>query len=181
MERRSILQSLLAAALGGTHAAKAQNSKEPVFVAAGEDRFHDQTMLPQCKLSAKDTKGAMSVFGTPRNFPVRGSAVPLHVHHRQDEFWYVAEGEVLFQVGDRKIRAQAGDTVFGPRGVPHSLRSMAEHGSLISILQPAGTLEEFFHELAQLRMKEGTMPPPERMAELFRAHGMEIVGPAVEP
>jgi hypothetical protein len=47
--------------------------------------------------------------------------------------------------------------------------------------QPAGTLEEFFHELAQLRPKEGTMPPPERMAQLFRVHGMEIVGPAVEP
>lgn len=143
MERRSLLQSLLAAAAleGGADAAKAQSSKEAVFVAAGEDRFHDAAMLPHCKLSAKDTNGAMCVFGSPRsNGSHRGAAVPLHVHHDQDEFWYVGEGEVLFQVGDRKMRAQTGDAVFGPRRVPHSLRYMSEGGSLISVLQPAGTI-----------------------------------------
>ena len=33
--------------------------KEPIFVAGGEDRFHDESMLPRCKLSAKDTNGAL--------------------------------------------------------------------------------------------------------------------------
>jgi mannose-6-phosphate isomerase-like protein (cupin superfamily) len=183
MERRSILQSVLAAIIlkNRTQTAMAQSGNEPVFVAAGEDRFHDPAMLPQCKLSGKDTNGAMCVFGSPRNNPGYSGGVPLHVHHHQDEFWYVADGEILFQVGDRKIRAKTGDSLFGPRGIPHSLRQMSEHGSLVSILQPAGTIEEFFRDLAQLRQKEKRMPSGERMAELFRAHGMEIVGPAVEP
>src|SRR5712691_3112648 len=86
MERRSILQSVLAAAVlqNRTQTAKAQTRKEPVFVAAGEDRFHEQSRLPRCKLSGKDTNGMLSIFGSggPLSLPSGSRAgVPLHVHH----------------------------------------------------------------------------------------------------
>jgi quercetin 2,3-dioxygenase len=189
MNRRWVLRSALAAALPGrTNTAKAQTRKEGVFIAGGEDRFHDDTMLPRCKLSAKDTNGALSILGGDHDNPGRAAAaangkfgVPLHIHDDQDEFWYIVDGEYLFQIGDRKFRAKAADALFGPRRVPHSIRQLSEHGSLLSVLQPAGTIEDFFHELAQLRGgRVGRMPSPERLAELFRSHGMEIVGPVVE-
>lgn len=159
---------------------KAETERQPIFVSHGEDRFHDKTMFPRCKLSGRDTKGALCVLGGDQNNLLR-AAVPLHVHHDQDEFWYVVDGEYLFQIGDQKIWAKAGDALFGPRGVPHSPRQISEGGSLLSVLQPAGTIEEFFRELAQLREMEGGMPQPERLTNLFKKHGMEIVGPVVEP
>jgi mannose-6-phosphate isomerase-like protein (cupin superfamily) len=159
---------------------KVRTGKSPIFVAGGEDRFHDPMMFPRCKLSGRDTNGAICVLGGDQDNLFR-AAVPLHVHHDQDEFWFIVEGEYLFQVGDQKIWAKTGDAVFGPRGVPHSPRQMSERGSLVSILQPAGTIEDFFRELGQLRHTEGGMPQDERLANVFRKHGMEIVGPIVEP
>jgi mannose-6-phosphate isomerase-like protein (cupin superfamily) len=45
---------------------------------------------------------------------------PLHVHHREDEAWYVLEGTLRFRLGDEEVEARAGSAVFGPRGVPHT-------------------------------------------------------------
>src|SRR5215472_12823232 len=196
MDRRSMLRSVLTAAAlqGRTHTAKAQIRKEAVFVANGEDRFHDETMLTHIKLSAKDTNGALCILGGDHGNPLAANprrtadvlerirrGVPLHIHHDQDEFWYIVDGEFLFQIGNRKVRAKAGDSVFAQRGIPHSPRLISEQGSLLSVLQPAGSIEEFFRDWAKLLKKVGGMPSSEQMAEVFRAHGMEIVGPAVEP
>src|ERR1700756_38341 len=45
---------------------------------------------------------------------------PLHVHHRDDEAWYVLEGALRLQVGDTVVEAPAGSSVFVPRGTPHT-------------------------------------------------------------
>jgi mannose-6-phosphate isomerase-like protein (cupin superfamily) len=45
---------------------------------------------------------------------------PLHVHHADDECWYVLEGKLGFRVGDEEIEAGPGATVFVPAGTPHS-------------------------------------------------------------
>lgn len=178
MERRSIVQSVLGAIAlqHGTRTADAQTGNAAVFVQAGEDRFHEKITLVPCLLSGKDTNGALSVFGpSVRKAPPGG--VPLHVHHHQDEWWYIIDGEYLFQVGDKKFRAKAGDSVFGPRGVPHSPRRLSDSSASITIFQPAGAMEEFFHEVAQVFQKN----PKARLDQLFRAHGMDIVGGVVEP
>jgi hypothetical protein len=86
----------------------------------------------------------------------------------------------FFQIGDRKIRAKAGDAVFGPRGVPHSPLRLSQSSSNITLFQPAGTMEEFFHEVAKLRPGMGQGVAVESMGELCRAHGIEIVGLAVQ-
>src|SRR5258708_9940029 len=53
---------------------------------------------------------------------------PLHVHHLDDEAWYVLEGTLCVQVGKDEVEAQAGSGVFVPRGTAHTYRS-EEHTS----------------------------------------------------
>jgi hypothetical protein len=161
----------------------AQVRKEAIVVAAGEDRFlHEKWTTPApCKLSGKDTNGAIAVFGGVHRGP--GGGIPLHVHRDQDECWYILEGEYLIQVGDRKIHAKPGDFVVGPRGVPHSPCRLTA-GSNLTVFQPAGMMEEFFQLGAELRQKGergAVWPPSEQVAEYWRKHGLEIVGPPVEP
>ena len=50
----------------------------------------------------------------------RGHGSPLHVHHREDEWFFVMEGELTFWVGGETTVAPAGTFVFGPRGIPHT-------------------------------------------------------------
>jgi mannose-6-phosphate isomerase-like protein (cupin superfamily) len=45
---------------------------------------------------------------------------PLHLHHRDDEAWYVLEGTLRVRVGEQVVEAQAGAAVFVPRGTPHT-------------------------------------------------------------
>src|SRR5947209_19450059 len=50
----------------------------------------------------------------------KGNVPPPHIHHREDEVFYVLEGEMTFSVGDRTIKATPGTMVFLPRDVVHS-------------------------------------------------------------
>ena len=123
-------------------------------VNAGEDRFgeHSKMMgvtsnILDLKISSKDTAGQLSVF-EQIGLTYKGGP-PLHIHPHQDEFFYVIDGEYLYQVGDDKYQMKAGDTIFLPRGVPHAFVQLKEKGRLIVGYQPSGEMEEFFRELAK--------------------------------
>jgi Cupin domain len=179
MDRRESFKSLLciAGVVTPSVVCAQGEEKKPIVVTSGNDRGNSPLTIANCKLSGRDTNGALAIFGgDPDHAP---GGVPLHVHHDQDEWWFIIDGEHLFQIGDRKFRAKTGDAIFGPRGVPHSPRQLSSKGTVLTAFQPAGTMEEFFHELAQL-LKTGGMSPA-KMAALFKAHQMEIVGPMVEP
>ena len=77
-----------------------------------------------------------------------GARVPLHVHTREDESFYLCEGEVTFQVGEIEILALAGTTVYLPRGVPHGFR-VNKPARAILCLYPAGA-ENMFRKLGKL-------------------------------
>src|ERR1700726_3712793 len=101
---------------------KKMKSKE-IFVGfsvvAGKDRFGEPIKLGgrggepmDCKGSGKDTNGALCVFGFNGK-----SGGPRHLHHEQDEWIYVIDGEFEFQVGDKRFRIGASESVFIPRKV----------------------------------------------------------------
>jgi quercetin dioxygenase-like cupin family protein len=95
-----------------------------------------------------------------------------HFHHEQDEWFYVVEGEYIFEVGKELIRLKPGDSVFGPRKVPHVWAFVGDQpGRILFIFTPAGQMEAFFREPG----RRNAIPPQD--PAYFRAYGMELVGP----
>lgn len=72
--------------------------------------------LAVIKATAADTGGQMTIVEITEH---PDAEAPLHVHHREDEGFWVLEGRVKFEVGDATFEAGPGDYAFGPRGVPH--------------------------------------------------------------
>ena len=76
------------------------------------------------------------------------TGVPLHVHEREDETWFVLEGEYTFEVGGQTFRAGPGDYVFGPRHVPHSYANWTEAVARALIMVTPAGFEGFWRESA---------------------------------
>ena len=177
--------------LEGTKKMKSEEMFAGFSVAAGRDRFGDQIRLGgeagepiDCKVSGKDTGGAMCIFEWHSR-----SAGPKHLHHDQDEWIYIIEGEFDFEIGEKRFHAGPGECIFLPRRVPHVWASsesapaplFVKPGKIINTYQPAGKMEDFFREIA----KYNTNGLPQfhealtidQMAALFQAHGMDLLGP----
>jgi quercetin dioxygenase-like cupin family protein len=113
----------------------------------------------------------------------RGNVPPPHIHHREDEIFYVLEGEIVVSVGDRTIKGTAGTMVFLPRDLPHSFTIESEQSRMLILLAPAG-LEEWFKEFS-VPAPAMTLPPPDeppygevqRMLEAAPRYGIEFVLP----
>jgi mannose-6-phosphate isomerase-like protein (cupin superfamily) len=148
-------------------------------VGAGEDRFNEHIKLGDepndCKVSSQDTKGAMCVF----EFTGTGGG-PRHLHHEQDEWVYVVNGEFQFEVGDEKRHVGRGESIFLPRNVRHGWASVdGKPGQIINVYQPAGNMEHFFRELGKYQNgpRVHEVLSREEISKLFTDHGMEMVGP----
>lgn len=146
-------------------------------VIAGEARFGKHYKMKgvtlnvlDIKISGKDTEGDLAVFEQTGLTPKGGP--PLHIHPNQDEWFYVIEGEYLFQVGEDKYQMKAGDTIFLPRKVQHAFVQLTEKGKMIVSYMPAGKMEEFF-----AITDKWTLPPSkEEIAKVFKDHDMQVVG-----
>ncbi|HVF32619.1 MAG TPA: cupin domain-containing protein [Acidimicrobiales bacterium] len=83
------------------------------------------------------------------NWPTEGVATevaPLHVHHSDDEAWYVIEGALRFRLADRELLATAGSTVLVPAGVPHTFGNAGPEPSRYLIIMPT-RLQEMISKL----------------------------------
>jgi mannose-6-phosphate isomerase-like protein (cupin superfamily) len=152
-------------------------SRKGVHVAAGRDRHQNDEaliwgLIPlSIKLSAEDTGGELLVFMHPR---MGKGGPPRHVHHAQDEWFYVVAGEFALEVGDQKFRLRPGDSAFAPRQVPHAWACVSDSpGTLITTVSPAGTFETFIRETTL----HPTLPSEQEIAATFAAHDMTVLGP----
>lgn len=156
-----------------------ERPSKAIKVDAGQDRFGKSISLLQgdtffCKVSSTDTNGDLYIFESVRD---KKGGPPMHYHYEQDEWWYVLEGEFLFKVGDQTFTAKTGDSVFGPRMVPHAFAKTNEgNARLLMAFQPAGKMEEHFKALS-----EGIYETlSEKEKHKFRqGNGFEVVGPAL--
>lgn len=143
-----------------------------LWVAAGEDRFGEHRGLGVSTIAFKVVpKDSSGLFIVENTFHAKGGPA-RHLHYDQDEWFYALEGEFLIEVGQERMRLQAGDSLLAPRRVPHVWAYVGEtQGSILITFMPAGKMEAFFRRVT----KANAMAPQD--PELWRAHGMELVGP----
>ncbi len=82
---------------------------------------------------------------------------PLHVHHNEDEGFWVLEGAVTFEAGDQVVKAGPGDFVFGPRDIPHRYKVGPTGCRMLFILTPGGF--ESFIRATGVPAQTGGLPP----------------------
>lgn len=146
---------------------------QPVLpVAAGEDRFGETRGLGvstiQFKVCGLGSEGPLVLENT---FHAKGGPA-RHLHHDQDEWFYAVEGEFLMEVGQERFTLRPGDSLLAPRKLPHVWAHVGSgRGRILVAFMPAGQMEAFFREVT----KANAMPPQE--PALWRAHGMELLGP----
>jgi quercetin dioxygenase-like cupin family protein len=158
----------------------ASSTEHAVVRAPGEGTaiWHIDTLMT-FKTLGEDTGGRLAAW--EQLLPHRSSP-PLHVHHDEDEAWYVLEGELTFQVANATWSAAAGTFVWAPRGLPHTFRVDSPTARLLALTLPA-RFDRFVRATGRPADGPGLPPPPEGppdMAALVaaaRAHGMEILGP----
>jgi quercetin dioxygenase-like cupin family protein len=111
----------------------------------------------------------------------RGSATPVHIHHNEEETFYVLEGQVTMLSGDERIDLEAGDYFFVPRGVVHAYLVRSERARMLVTISPSGTEQLFVSLGVPVTSPElptdAVMPPMPELVRLFGAYGTEILGP----
>src|ERR1700730_13012984 len=68
----------------------------------------------------------------------RSTEPPLHIHHKEDEAWYILDGHITFYVGDEVIEADAGSFVYAPSGLAHTFTRDVEPTRVLGFASPAG-------------------------------------------
>lgn len=146
-------------------------------VKSGEARFGEHYKMKgvtlnilDIKISKTDTENELAIFEQSGLTPNGGP--PLHIHPYQDEWFYIIEGEYLFQVGEDQYEIKKGDTIFLPRNVQHAFKQLTEKGKMIVTYLPAGKMESFFKVTDQWT----TPPSKEEIAQVFAEHDMKVVG-----
>jgi len=153
------------------------STKQPFIVNPGETRGENALGIfgnwIWIKLSGADTDGNYTIFEgevAPQSGP------PLHRHGREDETFYVLEGEFVFEVEGKRIYAGPGCTVHAPRGQAHRFQNAGTTvGRLLTVSQPAG-LDAFFTDIDRAT-GGANVPNPAIVLPIFEKYGLEPLGP----
>jgi quercetin dioxygenase-like cupin family protein len=180
LKRRSFLMSAAAflpvagfdpMALAGIPGVDA--SKPGEVIGAGKDRLGETHSRGYSsilfKVLPRETGNGLFVI---EHMNLVNGGPPLHKHLHQEEYFYLISGEVRFAVGDQRLTLRAGDSILGPRGIPHTFAAIEGKPSHMLIsFSPAGKMEEFLRDTA-------VPNPPVQDAEFWRRYEMELVGPS---
>lgn len=125
------------------------------------------------KVSGDDNNGGFALFEVPAG-PESGP--PLHMHHVENECFYVLEGELKVQVGTELFHLEPGGSIYAPSMIPHTWQTVGEKPArFLSFAEPAGHVEAFLVEFSNL-LRQGP-PTPAGLKALFENYDMEMVGP----
>jgi quercetin dioxygenase-like cupin family protein len=132
--------------------------------------------------SGKETNGRYSLVEL---FATKEGEVPWHIHHKEDEGFYILEGEVTLYIGEQVIKGKPGDYIFAPLGIPHKYSvDSPGHVRMLMVFSPAG-FEGFIRETS-VPATSLTPPDPEtieidieKIIPIAEAYGAEFVdGPS---
>jgi mannose-6-phosphate isomerase-like protein (cupin superfamily) len=122
------------------------------------------------RATAESTGGSFSLF---EEVPPMVDT-PLHVHARDDELFYVLEGDHVIHVGEQEHAVGPGGVVFAPRGIPHAQRRAVPGEGRLLVMTTPGGLEGFFRALAAADAA-GTLGP-DAYAEASEKYGITWLG-----
>jgi quercetin dioxygenase-like cupin family protein len=123
--------------------------------------------------TAEQTGGA---FGLIEHVIPPGNESPWHVHHAEDESFYVVEGRMTFLYGEQKVHAEAGTFVYGPRGIPHGFRVEGDQPARVMLQSTPGGFEHFVMEMSE-PAPPSRPPDMERLISVAAKYENEILGP----
>ncbi|GAC1367425.1 MAG: hypothetical protein NVSMB44_32990 [Ktedonobacteraceae bacterium] len=148
------------------------NQRSTLRVAADADREGESRGLGISTIAFKMNMSDPGDFFILENTFLAKGGPARHLHYVQEEWFYALEGEFQFEVGAERFRLQPGDSLLAPRQVPHVWAFVGEgRGRILVAFFPAGKMEAFFREVT----RANAMPPQD--PALWRAHGMELLGP----
>jgi len=129
------------------------------------------------KVTEADAGGRFSLVET---LAFRSTEPPLHIHHNEDEAWYIVDGQMTFYVGDAVLEATAGSFVFAPSGIAHTFTVDVEPTRVLVVASPAG-FERFALELGEPATTDKppsglAVPGPDVLAPVAERYGIEVVG-----
>jgi mannose-6-phosphate isomerase-like protein (cupin superfamily) len=142
---------------------------------AGESRWWFG-QLATVKAAAADTGGAYTLVEIAVG---PGYAAPLHVHHREDEGFWMLDGHATFEVGDESFEAPAGTYLFGPRDVPHRWIAGRDGARMLYLFTPGGfeqLIEAMSVPAQALIPPPPELAPPENFVEIAARFGVELLG-----
>lgn len=135
------------------------------------DEEQEQLLVMGQRLSIRvtpaQTSGACMVFDLVAD---PGMGVPMHVHDHEDELFTVRRGTARFVVNGRAVTLHPGDTLFGPRSVPHAWEAIGDELLEASVTILPGKLETMFRELGAV-----TTLDPARIAAICADHGVRFI------
>lgn len=153
----------------------------PLLLSAGEGPAFSAVGDVYRFLATGEQTGGAYALCEARVLP--GGGPPPHIHHREDESFFILEGEVTFLLGDRKVVAKPGSFVQGPRGIPHAFKneSGAPARMLVHVSPPG--FEQFMAEFATPVASFDSPPVPVTPADIAKLlavapkFGIEILPP----
>ena len=135
--------------------------------------------LPTLMRSTAETTGGS--FGLIENWSIPpGFASPYHTHHREDEAFYVLEGELAFICDGKWMRGGPGTYVFGPRELAHGFKVIGQQPARMLLLCAPGGFEGFVLELGQPTDAQPAPPDMAKLATVAAKYHIEIHGPLPE-
>ena len=177
MKRRSFLKTaaalLPASGFDPVAMAEAPSRDQEHVIAAGQDRLGEPHSRGYSsilfKVLPKETSNGLFVI---EHMNLVNGGPPLHIHPNQEEYFYVISGEVRFALGEKRTVLKAGDSVLGPRGIPHTFAAVEGKPShMLIAFTPAGKMEQFLRATA-------VPNPPKQDAAFWRTFDIELVGPS---
>jgi quercetin dioxygenase-like cupin family protein len=133
--------------------------------------------LAEIKATAADTGGQFTIIEVTC---APGFEAPLHVHHREDEAFWILDGDVTLYVGEDTIEAAAGDYAFGPRDIPHRY-TVGENGCRMLFICTPGGFEGLVLDMSEpaasrtIPLPAGQPPDLEQIEAIANKHGCELL------
>ncbi len=184
MDRRTLISLLGIAAVTPLRRAVAATPavSSTAIVAPGGNRYAYASEAAAkwypCKVTAADSGGAFSAF---ENLVPPKAGPPLHLHHREDEWFYVATGRFIFEIDGKRTELGQGGSVFAPKGLPHRWANSAAENALLLVALFPGGFETFFDEIMQAQVAKGNNISLDEWKAMFARHQMDLLGPPIFP